>query len=148
MILRRLYSLHRQEMGRRAKAMALARVAVAADHHCLRNQGGRIKLELGVQGEAFYYFGHRAAKCIQYAVANGKFGPAGVRDVRNSLIEHPKALHWDFQYHQPRGIVMKPFRTAGDLGVDGLKDAGLFINASEFSRELIEFIDRRGPSRR
>ena len=56
-ILRRLHVLHAQEMRRRAKAMALSGAAVGAEHYRLRNQAGRIKLEIGIQAEAFYSTG-------------------------------------------------------------------------------------------
>jgi hypothetical protein len=120
--------------------VALASAAIGPEHHRLRNQAGRIKLELGLQAEAFYYLAHRAAKCIQYAAGSKKFSPTGVRDVRNHLIEHPRALHWDFQYHKPEGVVMKPFREATDARLAVLKDAGLFLNAEEFARDLIAFL--------
>jgi hypothetical protein len=68
---------------------------------------------------------HRATKCIQYATGSKEFAPAGVRDVRNHLIEHPRALHWDFQYHKPEGVVMKPFRDAADATLAMLCEAGL-----------------------
>jgi hypothetical protein len=123
--------------------MALAGTVVGPDHYRLQKQGGRIKLELGLQAEAFYYLAHRAAKCVQYAVDSKKFSPVGVRDVRNHLLEHPKALHWDFVYHRPEGVVMKPFRDATDVSLAVLKDAGLFLNAEEFARDLIAFLPRR-----
>ena len=44
-----------------------------------------------------------------------RFSPIGVRDVRNHLIQHPRALHWDFQLPRiAEGVVMKPFRDATD----------------------------------
>ncbi len=141
-ILRRIRVLHSQEARRRVKAMALNGAAIGPEHYRLRSQGGRIKLELGIQAEAFYYLAHRAAKCVQYAVGSKKFLPVDVRDVRNHLIEHPKALHWDFQYHKPEGVVMKPFRHTSDASIAVLRDAGLFFNAEEFARELIEFLSR------
>lgn len=139
-ILHRIRVLHSQEARRRVKATALNDVAIGPEHYRLRSQGGRIKLELGIQAEAFYYLAHRATKCIQYAVGSKKFLPIGVRDVRNHLIEHPKALHWDFQYHKPEGVVMKPFRHTTDASVAVLRDAGLFLNAEEFARALIDFL--------
>jgi hypothetical protein len=119
------------------------RAAINLQLKRLQQQSGRIKLELGIQAEAFYYLAHRAIKCVQFATGNKKFSPIGVRDVRNHLIEHPRALHWDFQYHKPEGVVMKPFRDATDDSLTVLRDAGLFLNAEEFARKLIEILPAR-----
>lgn len=141
-VLRRIHALHAQETRRQARVDGMDREVIAQRLKPLQRQKGRIKLELGIQAESFYYLAHRATKCIQYAMGNKLFAPVGVRDVRNHLIEHPRALHWDFQYHKPEGVVMKPFRDEADASLATLRDPGLFLNAEEFARGLNRVLTR------
>jgi len=67
-ILRRIHALHAQDAKLKAKVSVLDRATLESKHKRLQRQKGRIKLELGIQAEAFYYLAHRATKCIQYAM--------------------------------------------------------------------------------
>jgi len=119
---------------------------VDAEVRRLRRRHGRIAVALGFYAEAFYYFAHRATKCLHHVSGFKRFDPAGTRDARNHLIEHPVglggfiALHRNYTYDRPEGVVIKPYRKKGESFEH--KDAGLYPNAEEFITSLLEHLAR------
>ncbi len=94
-----------------------------------RRRRGRVRQSMSFYAEAFYYFAHRAAKCLS-RVDGFKIKPVGTRDVRNKLIEHPVAFYRNFIFDRPEGVRVKPFRREG--ASRQFPDAGLYPNAKEF----------------
>ena len=88
--------------------------------------------------EAFYYFAFRFRRVIRRVPGFEKFEAAGIRDVRNHLIEHPetmsKVLDGSFKHGGAEGPVLKPIRS--ETQKDIALDRGLFINAAEMRGKL------------
>lgn len=101
------------------------------------------QFEMRLYSDAFYFFAGRARALVRHK-ANplpglGSFEAAGVRDVRNHLIEHPEgsashvfALSW--AWGGPQGPVLKAVRHEGQE--DTFPDAGLYVNAQVFRDHL------------
>jgi hypothetical protein len=72
------------------------------------------------------------------------FEAAGVRDVRNHLIEHPEGrgsqvLSQSFAFGGPNGPIVKALR---DTSETAHPDAGLYANAREFAVNLESTLQR------
>lgn len=96
---------------------------------------GRLMIAMSFYAEAFYYFAHRAAESLQRVDGFKNFKPIGTRNVRNNLIEHPVAVHRNFNIDRPEGFRLKPYRRQGASAK--FPDAGLYPNAEEFVRLLL-----------
>jgi hypothetical protein len=97
-----------------------------------------LMFEIRVLVECFYYFAARARHIIRGMPELNSFEAAGVRDVRNHLIEHPERrgsqiLSRSFAFGGPNGPIVKPIR---DTSETAHPDAGLYANAHEFAVNL------------
>jgi hypothetical protein len=96
---------------------------------------------LRLNGEAFYYFAWRARKAL--AKCGVRFDPAGVRAVRNRMIEHPDKhggvpiLCWVTDC--PQGLILEPEST-DKPGVD----PGFYPNAQEYIERLLPRLEAAG----
>jgi hypothetical protein len=94
--------------------------------------------ELRVLLEAYYYSAHRIRDILRDNRDDlprlSSFEAAGVRDVRNHLVEHPTkksgVLVFSFKCGGPVGPQMKPLRWS--LDEEGTHDPGLHKNTAEF----------------
>jgi hypothetical protein len=101
--------------------------------------------------EAFYYFAARAVSIMKKAPSGvpatpmiKRFSPAGVRDVRNHLLEHPEGsesgvFSRSWQAEGAGGVTLKVARAMGKESV--FPDAGLYANAREFITHLSRRLD-------
>lgn len=100
-----------------------------------------IVIEIQVLAEAFYYKAWRVQRVINLVLPTGlkHFKCRGVRDVRNKLLEHPES--------SSSGVVTGGFAFGGVNGPTlkhgrpvrvptAFPDAGLYINAEEYRRNL------------
>lgn len=92
-----------------------------------------------------YLLAWRACGAIGNLPGLKGFKPVGVRDVRNKLIEHVEGkdvgtLMSSFGWGQPQGPVVRAIRTEDKK--DLFPDAGLFVNMTEYSNDLIVRIDQ------
>lgn len=93
-----------------------------------------------LHSETFYWVAARAMKAATYLPGMKTFAAPGVRDVRNHLIEHTegkssRVFNGGFAYGKPRGPVLAAMRTSETPDV--WHDAGLFVNAGEFTAKFI-----------
>ena len=100
--------------------------------------------EVELLTEAFYYFAWRFRQILKQDLkgAFSNFSPAGIRVVRNQLIEHPTtALASNFLYgaDAQEGPRIKPFGTPNG----GTRDRGLYVNAQEMLDALIPRLRRQ-----
>lgn len=89
--------------------------------------------------EAFYWFAGRTRSVIRLLPKLENFEAAGIRNVRNHLLEHPEGkssgvLITSFGYGGPNGPVVKAMRYDHQVGL--WPDPGLFVNAVEFTENL------------
>lgn len=90
--------------------------------------------------ETFYWIAARAMKAASHLPGLKSLDAPGVRNVRNHLIEHTegkssKVFNGGFGYGKPRGPVLAGLRTSATP--DAWPDAGLFVNAEEFSTKFV-----------
>lgn len=89
--------------------------------------------------ESFYWLAARTRSVIRRLPRLERFEAAGVRNVRNHLLEHPE--------RKDSGVVITSFASGGPVGpvLKGVRyghqtevwpDRGLFVNASEFATNL------------
>lgn len=95
--------------------------------------------------EQFYLIAFRAGRIIESLPGMKGFGPVGVRNIRNQLIEHNDGadslvFNGGFASGGSQGPVVAAVRS--DHQPDHWQDAGLFLNAQEFARALTEKINR------
>jgi hypothetical protein len=100
--------------------------------------------EIRLFAECFYYFAFRASRIIRNMPELKSFEAAGVRNMRNHLIEHPEArdsqvLSWSFGFGGPNGAVVKAIRESSETAHP---DAGLYLNAREFAVNLETALER------
>lgn len=91
--------------------------------------------------ETFYWIAGRAIKAANSLPGLKSLSAPGVRDARNQLIEHPegqasRVFNGGFGYGKPRGPVLAAARS--DETPDVWPDAGLFVNADEFSNRFVK----------
>jgi hypothetical protein len=104
--------------------------------------------ELRTLLEAFYYSANRIVDVLNDGRADlpgmPKFVAAGVRDVRNHLIEHPNrksgVLVFSVRAGGPVGPQLKPLRWS--LDPPGTEDRGFHANFAEFSDALKRALER------
>lgn len=104
--------------------------------------------ELRLLLEAFYYSAHRVRDIFRDSAAElpglSKFEAAGIRNVRNHLVQHPGGpsgvLVYSFAVGGPLGPQLKPITWSGDPL--GTQDQGLHRNAEEFEGALNATLDR------
>lgn len=98
--------------------------------------------------ESFYYFAFRVRQILKNKVHLfphlKSFDPAGVRNVRNQLIEHPEGkdsliFNRTFSWSQDSGMLLKSGRHLWEH--DKFVDAGLKINANEFCESLYSLLE-------
>ena len=94
--------------------------------------------------EAFYWFAARVRSVIRSLPRLESFEAEGVRNVRNHLLEHPEGkssgvLINSFGYGLKQGPVIKALRYDHQRTV--WPDAGLFVNASEFSEKFVRCVN-------
>lgn len=92
-----------------------------------------------------YLLAWRASGAIDKLPGLNGFKPVGVRDVRNKLIEHVDGkdigiLMNSFGWGGPQGPVVRAIRTEDKK--DLFPDAGLFVNMTAYSDDLVGRIDR------
>ena len=97
-----------------------------------------LMFEIRLLVECFYYFAARARGMIRDMPELNSFEAAGVRDVRNHLIEHPEGrssqvLSRSFGFGGPNGPIVKALR---DTSETAHPDGGLYANAHEFALNL------------
>lgn len=101
------------------------------------------QFQMKLYSESFYYLAGRARALLRNKdeplPGLGGFESRGVRDVRNHLLEHPEGsasriFIASWAWGGPQGPVMKSIRYAGQE--DLFRDAGLYVNASEFIGQL------------
>jgi hypothetical protein len=100
--------------------------------------------EIRLFAECFYYFAARARRIIRDMPELNSFEAAGVRTVRNHLIEHPEGrgsqvLSCSFAWGGPNGPVLKAIRESSETAHP---DAGLYPNAHEFAVKLETALER------
>jgi hypothetical protein len=91
--------------------------------------------ELKIFVECFYYFAARTRSVVRQMPELKSFEAAGVRNVRNHLIEHPekpasRVLSRSFGFGGPNGPILKALRESTETAHP---DAGLYANAKEFA---------------
>ncbi len=100
-------------------------------------------LEIRLMTEAFYYFAARVRTILRHRSTPmpylSSFECAGVRNVRNHLIEHPEGANsqvfvQSFTFGNPEGPVLKSGRSPDKENV--FPDKGLQPNAVEFNENL------------
>lgn len=102
----------------------------------------KLFFEMELFAESFYFVAWRIHSILRHKKDNllphlNSFEAKGVRDVRNSLIEHPedsKIFMQSFACDSERGPVFKNARPEGDPYE--ISDQGLWPNANEFKRNL------------
>lgn len=90
--------------------------------------------------ETFYWVAGRALKAATFLPGLKSLAAPGVRNVRNKLIEHTegpdsRVFNGGFGYGKPRGPILAGLRTSETP--DAWPDAGLFVNAEEFSTKFV-----------
>ena len=99
--------------------------------------------------ESFYYFAFRIRQILRNKTHKfphfGSFDSAGVRDVRNQLIEHPEGkesqiFNRTFMWSQDTGMHLKSGRNEWESSE--FVDAGIKANAREFSEKLDISLER------
>lgn len=98
---------------------------------------------VGLYSEAFYWVAFRAMKAANPLPGLKSLSAAGVRDVRNKLMEHPEGndsriFNGGFGYGKPNGPVIAALRT--EETPDAWQDAGLFVNADQFFKGFIKVL--------
>lgn len=99
--------------------------------------------EIVLLTESYYWIAGRNRSVIRLLPGLSSFEAAGVRNVRNHLIEHPEkgasgVTHFSFASGGPNGPIVKGCRS--DREPDKWQDAGLFTNNREFLEALIKSI--------
>ncbi len=98
--------------------------------------------EIELFAESFYFVAWRICSIFKHKRTNtlpylNTFEAKGIRDVRNSLIEHPEdsqIFRQSFMCGGDQGPVLKNARSAGDPYE--ICDKGLWVNAKEFRDNL------------
>lgn len=105
-----------------------------------------VEPELEIMIEAFYTVAFRAARALQKLPDFHRFNPAGVRDVRNDLLEHTdsKRAQGPFisshAFGGTEGPKLRVVRQTRQKEAHG--DRGLYVNALEFATELTARVNR------
>ena len=99
--------------------------------------------EIRLLTEAFYHFAGRLRSIIRHKEQPcpllTSFECAGVRDVRNKLLEHPEGrdsriFNWSWTVGNPEGPILKVHREPHEVAV--FPDRGLYANAQELKENL------------
>ena len=116
-----------------------------SDGRVLRSNAFEIRLLT----EAFYYFASRLRTVLRHKeepcpLLEG-FECAGVRVVRNTLLEHPegqdsRVFGWSWTVGSPEGPILKVHRE--NHQVDVFPDRGLYVNAQEVKENLERELQR------
>lgn len=105
--------------------------------------------EVRLHTEAFYHFAGRLRSIIRHKEQPcpllTSFECAGVRDVRNKLLEHPEGrdsriLTWSWTIGSPEGPILKVHRETHEVAV--FPDRGLYVNARELKDGLEAALQR------
>ena len=122
---------------------------VEEHYNAAHERDEQLKFFMRLLTEAYYYFAFRLRKILRNTVhpfhGLSSFESAGVRDVRNHLIEHPegnssRVFNRTFVWSQGTGMHLKTGRQAWE-GV-GVNDAGFIANSREFTNRLADAIER------
>jgi hypothetical protein len=124
-----------------AKGLSYEKTPMPAEAQMSRDEGYRLialMFEIQLYAECFYYFAGRARSIVLGMPKLQSFEAAGVRDVRNHLIEHPegrasRVMSRSFAFGGGNGPVVKAVREASETAHP---DAGLYANAREFAVNL------------
>lgn len=132
----RRFSELESEHDRVDAEMAVLRGKDSAGYNDRATRLHEIGYELEAHGEAFYYFAWRLCGVLRRVNGFGGFEAAGVREVRNALIEHPEkrrgVLNCSFVFDCSEGLILKPWGG----GSDRVHDRGLYANAKDLAEEL------------
>ena len=102
--------------------------------------------EINVLTEAFYYVAARLRTVLREHIPGlRRFEVAGVRDVRNKLLEHPEdksstVIENGRSYSLTDGPIIKGVRRTDKAHI--FPDRGLYVNAEEFRSVLVERLKR------
>lgn len=117
--------------------------------HFMKTQLSVYGLELRILTESFYYFASRVRTIFRHKDRPlpflHNFECAGVRDVRNHLIEHPEGkesriFSQSFTFGTYGGPFLKDLRSP--LERQHFKDLGFRANLSEFSDNIVAILNR------
>lgn len=132
----------KEHVGRvKAEGLSYEDTPMPPESQMSRDEGYRsiaLMFEIQLHVECFYYFAARARSIIRGMPQLKSFEAAGVRNVRNHLIEHPEGrtsqvLSRSFGFGGANGPVVKALRESTETAHP---DAGLFANAQEFADNL------------